>query len=339
MGLVEDEVLERSLGEEGHVGEPGGQDLQLPEVGQQDAGLALADVLLGAALLGRGQEAHGPVLGLSLVSPLLAGGQVGFAARAREAVHRHLGLGRRSRADPLAEGDPRAAQHVPQPVQLVVGQGVHRVDEDRRQPLVDALVPLPQQVVDDRVEERLGLARPGAGSDQDVLSRLDRLEDLLLVQPHRRVADQTGHDRVQQTPVGHRLDRLPLGERFGERDERPLDQGDVERGLAPELLAGLRGEVRVRDRERGEDVPQELVADAVGKLDRVDGHRSSPLLPLRCPGWFLGHGPWFPGGMIGQPPQFEGARVRSSSSTRSCSSGRASRYSAAMTVLARPSSA
>ena len=104
------------------------------------------------------------------------------------------------------------------------------------------------------------------------MSRLDRLENLLLVQPHRRVADQTGHDRVQQTPVGHGLDGLPLGERLGERHERTLDQGDVEGGLAPELLAGLRGKVGVCDRECGEDVPQELVTDAVSKLDGVDGH-------------------------------------------------------------------
>ena len=90
---------------------------------------------------------------------LLAGGQVRLAAGAVEAVHAALALLGRGRADPLAEGDPRAAEHVPQAVQLVVGQGVHRVDEDRRQALVDALVPLPQQVVDDRVEERFGLAR------------------------------------------------------------------------------------------------------------------------------------------------------------------------------------
>ena len=137
---------------------------------------------------------------------------------------------------------------------------------------MDALVPLPQEVVDDRVEKRLGLARARAGGDQDVLPRLDRLEDLLLVQPHRGVADQTGHDRVQQTPVGHGLDGLPLGKCLGERHEGSLDQGDVKRGLAPELLAGLRGEVRVGDRECGEDVPQKLVTDAMGKLDGVDGH-------------------------------------------------------------------
>src|SRR5271166_564611 len=115
-----------------------------------------------------------------------------------------------------------------------------------------------------------------------MLPLLDRLEDLLLVQPHRRVADQTGHDRVQQTPVGHGLDGLPLGERLGERDKRSLDQGDVKGGLAPELLAGLRGEVWVYDWECGEDVPQELVADAVGELYRVDWHRSTFLTHSLC---------------------------------------------------------
>ena len=65
----------------------------------------------------------------------------------------------------------------------------------------------------------------------------------------------------------------PLANDFGERDERPLDQRDVERRRAFQQLAGLLGQFRVGQRKRREQVPQELVADAVGKLDRVDGHR------------------------------------------------------------------
>ena len=97
VGLVEDEVLERGLGEERHVGQPGGQDLQLAVVGQQDAGLPLADVLLGAALLGRCQGTHGPVFGLGFFPPLLAGGQVGVHGPSRGSGRcRHRLLGRAS---------------------------------------------------------------------------------------------------------------------------------------------------------------------------------------------------------------------------------------------------
>ena len=117
VGLVKDEVLERGLGEERHVGRAGGQDFQLPEVGQQDAGLALADVFLGAALFGRGQGAHGPVLGLGLL-PALAGGRPGMPAAPDPGKRSiaDIAFVRRRGADPLAEGDAGAAEHVPQAV-------------------------------------------------------------------------------------------------------------------------------------------------------------------------------------------------------------------------------
>ena len=82
---------------------------------------------------------------------------------------------------------------------------------------------------------------------------------------------------MQDALIGHLLDRLALGEGFGERDERPLDQRDVQRRWALQQLAGLVGEFRVGQRKRREQVPQELVADAVGELDRVDGHELRPL--------------------------------------------------------------
>ena len=139
-----------------------------------------------------------------------------------------------------------------------------------------------KQVVDDRVEERFRLARAGAGRNQDVLPGLDRLEYLLLVQVHRRIADQPGHDGVQNARVGHLLNRFALGEGFRERNERPLDQGNVERRRPFQQLAGLLGKFRVGQRERREQVPQELVADGVGKLDWVDGHgQSTPLARTR----------------------------------------------------------
>ena len=52
-----------------------------------------------------------------------------------------------------------------EPPRLVVGQRVHRVEDQRLDP-GDARALGAQHVVEDRVEERLGLARPGAGGDQ-----------------------------------------------------------------------------------------------------------------------------------------------------------------------------
>src|SRR5205807_5542395 len=113
----------------------------------EDAGLALPDVLLGAALLGWGEQTHGPVLGLGFLTAFAAGLQVGDSPGPVEAVHGDAGLPVGGRADPLAEGDAGPAEQVPEAVQLVVGEGVHGVDEDRRQARPSALVPLPQQVV------------------------------------------------------------------------------------------------------------------------------------------------------------------------------------------------
>jgi hypothetical protein len=229
VGLVKDEVLDRGFREQAHVGQPGRQHFQLAVVGQQDAGLSPPNILLEAALLGRGQWTHGPVLGLGLLAAFAAGLQVGAPARPVEAVHGDAGLLIGCRADPLAEGDAGATEHVSQAVQLVVGEGVHRVDEDRRQAGAGALIPLPQQVIHDGVEECLRLSRRRAGCHKDVLAPLRRLEHPLLVQVHRGVADERGHDVVQHSLLGQLLHWLTLGERLGERDVRPLDQRDVER--------------------------------------------------------------------------------------------------------------
>ena len=53
-----------------------------------------------------------------------------------------------------------------QPRRLVVGQGVHRVEDQRLHAGDAGRLGHRQHVVEDRVEERLGLARAGAGGDQ-----------------------------------------------------------------------------------------------------------------------------------------------------------------------------
>ena len=92
---------------------------------------------------GEAPTAPGPVfLGGLLPSPL-AFLQVGLPGRAPEAFNDDIGFLVRRGADPLAKCDAGATQHVPQTIQLIVGQGVHRVHQDRRQTGCDALVPLP----------------------------------------------------------------------------------------------------------------------------------------------------------------------------------------------------
>ena len=63
-----------------------------------------------------------------------------------------------------AERDGRAVEQLANPAALVVGQRVHRVDQDRLD-RVDAFAVLAQAMVDDRHQERLGLPRAGSGGD------------------------------------------------------------------------------------------------------------------------------------------------------------------------------
>ena len=65
-----------------------------------------------------------------------------------------------------------------------------------------------------------------------------RLEDLLLMQVHRRIANQPRHHRMQDAILSQLLDGLALGERFGQRNERALDQRDVERRRPFQELPG-----------------------------------------------------------------------------------------------------
>ena len=274
--LVKHEVLERGLGEHLHVGQASRQHFELPEVGEQDAWLTGLDVFLGATLFEWGQGPHGSVLGLGIFSTFAPSVEECLPGRTVEPINLNITFVARGRADPLAECDTRAAEHVPKAVQLVVGQGVHRVDEDRRQAGRGPLVPLTQQVVNDRVQEGFRLARTCASGDQHMLLAPHGLEYLLLVQVHGRVADQPRHHGMEDAVTSQLLNRFALGERLGQRNERPLDQWNVERRRAFQELAGLIGQFRVGQRKRREQVPEELVADAVSKLDRVDRHFQLP---------------------------------------------------------------
>src|SRR5690606_10874030 len=57
---------------------------------------------------------------------------------------------------------------------LIVGQRVHRVEDDR---LDTALIAIPRAVIQDRVKEALGLARAGAGGNQRWLWRISQARE------------------------------------------------------------------------------------------------------------------------------------------------------------------
>ena len=90
VGFIEHQILQRGVGKQAHVGQPGGENLQLPEVGEQDARFPGANVLFRAAFLGRGQGTNGPIFGLGLFSALLASGQVGLPGRSGKPLHGHI---------------------------------------------------------------------------------------------------------------------------------------------------------------------------------------------------------------------------------------------------------
>ncbi len=142
--LVQDQVAQRVrpvAGPQRLVLGPKQQEVQHPVVGQQDVrrrgaqDLPVVDQVVGP---------RGPV------HPLAADVE----------PRRHLPLQKRVRV-----------QQLRQPTGLVIGQGVHRVEQDG----FDApLVPVPPAVVQDGVEEALRLPRARARGDQRVLRDMPR---------------------------------------------------------------------------------------------------------------------------------------------------------------------
>ena len=92
----------------------------------------------------------------------------------------------RRRPDVHPVGDARAGEQQPQAVALVGRERVHRVDEHRDDAVGLVRVAHPQAAVDDRVQERLGLAGAGPGRDEHVLAAESGTQRLLLMGEERR---------------------------------------------------------------------------------------------------------------------------------------------------------
>ena len=146
---------------------------------------------------------------------------------------------------------------------LVGRQGVHRVDEDRLHPR-GALVP--EAVVEDGVEEALGLARAGARGDQRVARRgrasgVELTEGLQLVGIGR-----------EPRPDGQWVGFARAGDLEGQAEPQV---GAAEQAVgATELSFEGGGEGGVVERQRGQDVVDQRVLE-LGGDDRRD-HGSLP---------------------------------------------------------------
>ena len=148
-------------------------------------------------------------------------------------------------------------------LRLVVGEGVHRVEDERLHP-GHAVAAGAEDVVEDRVQERLGLAGPGAGGDErGQRARLVRTE-VRAAEPGERLG-LVAVGREADVPAEDRLPAVGRGpERQAEAEERALE--DAVLAVAEELGEREPG-IRVGEREgRGQVVEQ-----AVPDLARLGG--------------------------------------------------------------------
>gem|GEM_PF-5139442 len=173
-----------------------------------------------------------------------------------------------------AEGDVRAAgEQFPQPFELVVGERVHRVQQQRAHARPELAAPvLLLQLVEDGQQEALGLARPGAGGHHQVASGAGLADRLLLVQVEGAVQVDRGAagrgEGGRQHAFGDQLARGgagPVGR--GGLQQRPLGQ---QRAAADLLLQGV-GESAVAQRQQGAQVAAVAVTDQGADADGVQG--------------------------------------------------------------------
>lgn len=214
MRLVEHQEVESSAGEELDVGLPRQEKLELLHVGEEDARLhARRAELLARGPLLRGEDVV-LVLGRGLLRQQDA--VVRPTRAAREARPANVGAAGGSGAGVEREGDVRPREEVAQTPTLVGRQSVHWVDDHRDDARRRALVSESKAPVDDRVEEGLGLARPGARRHERVGAPEHRADGRLLMAEEVRVGVERAEIRVEHALGDEVLDRLALPEGAGQ---------------------------------------------------------------------------------------------------------------------------
>ena len=240
MRFVEHEEVEPGAGKELDVLLPRQQQLELLDVGEQNARLSsrAAHDFARADLLGRIDR-----LAAAFASRPSQPGLVVGPRRSRRQPHAgyvRLVLGRL--ADVHAERNPGARQQPAQPHELVLRQGVHRIDDDGADARRRVIVPKIQAPADYRIEEALGLARAGAGGHQGGPALRNRAHGafLVAVQVAQRFRDPFAQMRVQQSVTDQGVDRCALSKRPRKTHVRALEQrrppGLVERQQVAHLV-------------------------------------------------------------------------------------------------------
>ena len=273
--FVEDQEVEPGAGEELDVLLPRQQQLELLDVGEENARLPPggAHDLARADLLGRADR-----LAASVAPDLRQPGLVVGPRRPRRQPDAgHLGLVLGGLADVHAERNARARQQAAQPHELVFREGVHRVDDDGADARRGIVVPQAQAPADDGVEEALGLARAGAGGHQGRPAAGDRAQGafLVAVQVGELLGDAVAQVRMEQPFADQGVDGRALSERPRQADVGSLQQRRPASLVERQQLAHLRVQVRVGEGVRRELVAQEAADDVLGVGDRVQRHRGN----------------------------------------------------------------
>ena len=211
--LVEHQEIEPGPGEELDVLLPGQEQLELLDVGEENPRLASrgAHHLARADLLGRVDRLAAAVA----VRPLQPGLVVGPRRACGQPDAGDVRLVLRRLADVHPERNAGASEEAAQPHELVLGQRVHRIDDDGADARRGVVVPQSQAPADDGVEEALGLARARAGGDQGGSAFGNRTEGAFLVpvEVGDRVRDPFAQMGVQQSVADQGVDCRPLPER------------------------------------------------------------------------------------------------------------------------------
>ena len=272
VGLVEHQEVQPRIGEELDVLLPRQQQLELLDVGEQDARLPprRAHHLPRAHFLGR---IHGLAAAVALRPPQ-ARFVVGPRGTGRKPDAGHVGfaLGRLADVDPERNTGP--GEQPSQAHELVLRQCVHGIDDHRADSGPRPLVPQPQALADDGVEEALGLARARAGGDQRGPSCDDGADRLLLVAAEVRdvLRDPLAQVRMKE-PFGYqRLDGAAVAERARQADVRPLEQRRAASLVQRQQIPHLPVQPRIGERVRRELVPQEAAHDVLRVGDRIQSH-------------------------------------------------------------------
>ena len=211
--LIEHQEGEPCTGEQLDVLLAGEKQLELLDVGEQDAWLAAgcAHDLPGADLLPRIDRLAAAFAPRPCESCFIVGPR---RPRPQPDTH-HLRLPLRGLADIDPERNASARQHSAQPHELVFGKRVHRIDDDGADAGRCLTVPEREASADDGVEEALGLAGPGAGGDEGRPAFGNRTDCafLVAVEMGNVLRDPFAQMRVEQPFRAQRGDRRTLPER------------------------------------------------------------------------------------------------------------------------------